>query len=66
MVYDRGSLGAAVGWILRGYDLTAVVVFGVRFAVEFPLLTVVPEIDRYLPAGSLVAPTGAPIPGPEL
>lgn len=48
-----GVLGSAVGWVTRNYYAACVVVLGVPFAVELPLLTTAPEIARFLPSGAL-------------
>ncbi|QHC59529.1 hypothetical protein [Rathayibacter sp. VKM Ac-2760] len=52
-----GVLGSAAGWITRNYYGACGLVLAVPFAVELPLLSVAPEIERLLPAGALAGIT---------
>jgi ABC-type transport system involved in multi-copper enzyme maturation permease subunit len=48
-----GVLGSAVGWITRNYYAACALVLGVPFAVELPLVSAAPELERFLPSGAL-------------
>lgn len=52
-----GVLGSAVGWITRNYYAACALVLGVPFVVELPLVSVAPEIERFLPSGALAGIT---------
>ncbi|NQX14957.1 hypothetical protein [Rathayibacter sp. VKM Ac-2857] len=54
-----GVLGSAAGWITRNYYAACGLVLAVPFAVELPLLSAAPEIERLLPAGALAGITAS-------
>ncbi|MBF4461837.1 MULTISPECIES: hypothetical protein [unclassified Rathayibacter] len=54
-----GVLGSMIGWLTRNYYVASAIVLGIPFAVELPLLSSAPEIERFLPSGALAA-LGAP------
>src|SRR5204863_21388 len=58
-----GALGAAVGWILRGYYLTSMLVLVVPLVIELPLMLFVAGVGRFLPSGAMAGTMGVPFEG---
>ncbi|MEW1660657.1 hypothetical protein [Streptomyces sp. NPDC093707] len=58
-----GLWGAAIGWILRGYYVTTVVVMILPLTVELPLLLNATAVEKWLPGGALAGLAQVPVDG---